>query len=434
MVVNTPPGSIPTRARHLVVVFAIFLAMICYLDRIILAQAAPIFKNELGISDKQMSWVFALFTLAYALFEIPGGWMGDKWGPRKVLMRVVVWWSACTVALGSIINAGSLMIINTLFGAGEAGCFPNLTKTFKTWLPRNEQVRAQGLMWFSARFGGAITPLCVALILHYLSWRYAFRIIGLTGIVWAFFFYRWYRDNPADHASVNEAELALIPPPASKEPHKEKLPWKTFFCNRSVFLLGMQYFLISYCWWFYITWLPTYMKEPRGFVLQKDALIGAFLAGLPLLLGGIGCWLTGLITPRLIHTFGNIKRVRCSLGFLGFMGAGLCVFLSISLNNPIAAMVALGMAGFWNDLTIPGSWATCMDKGGRFAGTLSGWMNMMGSFGGFLAGLSAGYILSWTNQNWNVPLYLIGFVYILGSFCWLGIEPVTPLISADREK
>lgn len=434
MSTQIPPAMKPTGARHWVIVFAIFLAMICYLDRIILSQAAPIIQDQLSITKKQMSWVFALFTLAYAIFEIPGGWMGDKWGPRVVLMRVVVWWSFCTVALGSIWNSFSLMVINTMFGAGEAGCFPNLTKTFKTWLPRNEQVRAQGLMWFSARFGGAITPLCVALVLRYLDWRWAFRIIGCSGIIWAFFFYRWYRNNPADHKSVNAAELAIIPIAQTQEELKEPVPWKLIFLNPSVCLLGLQYFLISYSWWFYITWLPTYMKEARGFLLQKEAVTGAILAGLPLLLGALGCMLAGFITPWLVKKIGNIKLVRRSLGFTGFFGASCFVFLSIQLQHPVWAMIALGFAGFANDLTIPGSWATCMDKGGRFSGTLSGSMNMMGSFGGFLAGLSAGYILAWTNNNWNVPLYMISIVYLLGSLCWIGIDPVTPLIAADAKK
>lgn len=429
MSVNVPPGQSPTRARRWVVVFAVFLAVICYMDRVLISQFAPDIRNDLGLSTKQMGLVFSLFSMAYALFEIPGGWMGDKWGARSVLLRVVVWWSCCMMAIGSAWNAMSLMVFNTLFGAGEAGCFPNLTKTFKTWLPRSEQVRAQGLMWFSARWGGAFTPLVFAVVLQYFSWRVAFRVFGSIGVIWVIFFYRWYRDRPAEHPSVNEAELALMPPPPSQSEHVA-IPWKTLIASKSIWLLWAQYFLISYSWWFYITWLPTYMLESRGLVVKEVPI----LAGLPLFLGGIGCWIAGQLTPWLVKKTNSLFWVRRLFGAAGFLGASAFVLLSIQLQNPVWAMIALGMAGFCNDITIPGAWATCMDVGGRYAGTLSGSMNMMGNFGGMVAGLAVGYILDWTNSNWDVPLYIISLVYFLGSGCWLGIDPVTPLIPSDRDK
>jgi MFS family permease len=157
-----------------------------------------------------MGWAFAAFAWAYALFEIPGGWLGDKIGPRKVLMRVVVWWSFFTAATGWAWNLASLLVTRFFFGAGEAGCFPNLAKMFTNWLPREERSRAVGVMWLSARWGGAFTPLLVVWVFSLMSWRHAFELFGAIGIIWAIFFYRWFRDNPRDHKSVNAAELALL--------------------------------------------------------------------------------------------------------------------------------------------------------------------------------------------------------------------------------
>src|SRR5713226_1610915 len=203
-----PPA---TRVRRGVVVAAVTLAIITYIDRVCISQAAPAMRANLSLSAVQMGWAFTVFSWAYALFEIPGGWLGDRLGPRRVLTRVVLWWSFFTAATGWVWNAPSLIVTRALFGAGEAGCFPNLTRVFTTWLPVRERERAQGLLWFAARWSGAFTPLLVAYVLDVMTWRHAFLLFGLPGVVWAAAFYRWYRDDPRKHPSINAAELAQLP-------------------------------------------------------------------------------------------------------------------------------------------------------------------------------------------------------------------------------
>src|SRR4051812_12734407 len=204
---HAPP---PSRARHWILVFAAALAIITYIDRVCISQAASDIQRDLGLDDALMGWAFAAFAWAYALFEIPGGWLGDVIGPRKVLMRVVMMWSFFTAATGWAWNMVSLTVCRFLFGVGEAVCFPNITKAFTIWLPQNERVRAQGIMWLSARWGGAFTPLLVAWVLTFMSWRWAFVLFGGVGVVWAIFFYRWFRNNPRENPNVNEGELALL--------------------------------------------------------------------------------------------------------------------------------------------------------------------------------------------------------------------------------
>ena len=286
--------------------FAVTLGLICYTDRVVIAQAASNIQGDLGLSRVQMGWVFFIFSWAYTMFEIPGGWMGDRWGAKKVLLRVVTLWSFFTAATGWAWSYVSLLVCRFLFGVGEAGCFPNLAKAFTHWLPSHERVRAQGYLWFAARWGGAVTPFLVALLLQHVSWRRAFEIFGLLGIVWGAFFYFWYRDEPEDHPKVNPAELRLIREGRGTPSRHGATPWGLIFGNRSVLLVMLQYFLLSYGWWFYIQWLPTYLKEARGFALPKDALLGAVLAGLPLFFGGIGCWLGGLLQPRLAARLGSV--------------------------------------------------------------------------------------------------------------------------------
>ena len=277
-------GQAPTRARYWVIFFAVTLAILAYIDRVSISMAMPDIAKDLALDKVQQGWIFSAFAFAYALFEIPGGWLGDKMGPRSVLMRIVLWWSAFTALTGAMTGFTSMIVTRFLFGAGEAGCFPNLTKAFTTWLPHSERVRAQGIMWMFARWGGAFTPPLVILVFSYMSWRGAFVLFGALGLVWAFFFYKWFRDNPRDHASVNAAELKLLEGNEGNAGGHGDVPWGELLRSRSVWLLWVQYFLLSFPWYFYITWLPTYLQEARGL----DRVMASKYAVLPLLLGGLG--------------------------------------------------------------------------------------------------------------------------------------------------
>ncbi|HVX66354.1 MAG TPA: MFS transporter [Bryobacteraceae bacterium] len=412
----------PTRARHLVIVFAVCLAIITYIDRVCISQAAPYIQKELGFSRVQMGYVFAAFALAYALFEIPGGWMGDWLGPRRVLLRVVVWWSVCMAAMGWMWNLVSMTITNFLFGAGEAGCFPNLTKAFTTWLPQHERVRAQGIMWMSARWGGAVTPMLVLGLLHYVNWRQAFQIFGVLGVVWAVLFYRWFRDNPRDHKSVNKAELAMLEGANRAASGHGDVPWRKLLARRSVWLLWVQYFCLSYTFWFFVTWLPTYLREYR----QVSEAAAARLSVFPLFFGGIGCITAGMIAARVARLFGSVRTGRRVTAAFGCLGAATLMFLHTGIQDPLGAMIVMGLASFCNDLVMPSAWGACMDIGGKYAGTLSGSMNMMGNLAGGVAPIAAGYILAATG-NWLIPIYVMAAIYLVGVLCWLAIDPVTPL-------
>src|ERR1022692_1844592 len=202
----------PTHVRYLVVVFAVALAVVTYIDRVCISFAAPLIRADLHLSQVQMGYAFSAFAWTYALFEIPGGFLGDWIGARRVLLRIVLWWSFFTAATGWAWSFASLAVTRSLFGAGEAGCFPNLTKTFTIWLPHHERVRAQGIMWLSARWGGAFTPPLVYLAIQVMSWRHAFELFGCIGVVWAILFYAWYRDHPRDNRSLNAAERQLLAP------------------------------------------------------------------------------------------------------------------------------------------------------------------------------------------------------------------------------
>jgi len=412
-----------SHARHTTVVFAMVLAIITYIDRVCISQAAPLISADLGLTKVQMAWAFSVFGWAYALFEIPGGWLADRLGPRRVLMRIVIWWSFFTAATGWAWNLVSLLVTRTLFGMGEAGCFPNLTRIFTLWLPQHERERAQASLWLAARWGGAFTPLLVTYVLDYVSWRRAFELFGLLGLVWAVVFFRWFRDDPRTHPKVNAAELAIMPPPRQSAIAHGPTPWAQMLSSRSVWLLGLQYIALSYGWYFYITWLPTYLREARGTSLK----MGAILAGLPLLLGGVGCLFSGWLVPRLARVVGSIGLARKIVAIVGFVGASASVIIFTKISDPANAMIVLGIAGLFNDFVMPPAWAACMDIGGRYSGTVSGSMNMMGNIAGALSPLAIGYLLAWTGQNWTLTFYVSAAVYSLGAVCWLFLDAETPM-------
>jgi len=410
-------------ARQWVIVFAVTLAVITYIDRVCISQAAGDIQHDLGFSKEQMGMVFAVFTMAYGLFEVPFGWLGDKLGPRRMLMRVVTMWSIFTAATGWTWNWISMLVCRFLFGAGEAGCFPNITKVFTIWLPSNERVRAQGIMWLSARWGGAFTPLLVVWVLELVSWRWAFTIFGLIGVVWAVCFYLWFRDDPRSHPAMTAEELVLLDGIEANAPGHVKVPWRKIVASPRVWLLCVPFFCMNYGWYFYVTWLPTYLREARDVSLEK----GAFLAGLPLFFGGLGSLFSGLIAARAAKWFGNTARARRVLACTGLAIAAVMLILSPSIKSATVAMLVLGVASFSNDLAMPGAWGACMDIGGRFAGSLSGTMNMMGQVGGTLCPIAVAYILKCTGGNWTVAFWAAGTAYAIGAVCWLFIDSVTPL-------
>ncbi len=415
-----PPA--PTRTRYWVVVFAVVLAVVQYIDRVCISQAEPLISRDLGLLPHQMGYVFSAFTLAYALFEIPSGWLGDRIGPRKVLLRIVVWWSFFTAATGWARSWLVLVTTRFLFGAGEAGCFPNLTKALNRWLPSTERTRAQGVLWMSARWGGAATPLLVFFCLQHMHWRTAFLAFGLLGLVWAAAFYSWYRDDPRTHPAMNAAEAALLPPDDSGAEDHFAVPWRRWLRSRTVWCLCAQYWAVSYVWYFFVTWFPTYLLRARGFDVQQSA----WLAGTPLLLGGFGSLAAGWLAPLMARRLGGLRVARCGLGAVGLLAGAALLVASTQLANPYLAVAAIALVSFFNDLTVPGAWAACMDVGGRYVATLGGTMNMMGNLGGFVSPIVTGYFVEQTG-SWSGTFYVAAAVYLVGAVCWLLLDPVTPL-------
>jgi MFS family permease len=373
------------------------LAVVTYIDRVAISVAGPYIRQDLGLSDVQLGWVFTAFALAYAIFEIPGGYLGDWLGPRKVILRIVLWWSFFTAATGWALNFVSMVTTRFLFGAGEAGCFPNLTKMFTIWFA---------------------SPIIVAL-----GWRHAFEIFGVLGLLWAAAFYFWYRDNPLEHPSMNDAEKALLRHGATRVSGHSNAPWGTLLRSPRVWMLCWQYFFLSYGWYFNITWLPTYLREARGMNVAQAALFGV----MPLFMGGLGNPVSVFLTENLHRMTGNLDRTRRIVASIGYAGACASLIATTYMTDPRAAVICISLASFCNDLAMPPSWAATMDMGGKYAGTLSGAMNSWGNLGGAVAPTVIGYVLAASGSNWNLTFYISAAVYAAAIPCWYFLDSTKPI-------
>jgi MFS family permease len=409
----------PTRARHVVLAFALGAVAIAYLDRVCISTAAPFIKADLGLTDAQLGFVFSAFTLAYALFEVPSGWLADRFGARAMLTRIVVWWSAMTAATGAAGGFASLAALRWLFGMGEAGVFPSITRAYGRWLPARERGRAFGITIMAAALGGAATQPIVAALLERTSWRHAFPIFGSVGLVWAAAWFWWFRDDPREHPAVNRAELARIgtDPPA---PHPA-VPWGRLARSRSLLALCGMYFGAIYGWYFYLTWLPTYLLRARGFDLRE---VG-WLAALPLLAIAAGSLAGGAASDLLARRFGARAGLRAP-GLVGLPLAALAVAAAVRTRDPQLAALSLAAAAGLAALGVAPAWAVCLSVGGRHAGVVSGAMNTFGNLGGAASPLVVGWCLeAW--GSWETPLYTVAVLYLGAAVCWLAIDPLAPL-------
>jgi MFS family permease len=405
----------PTRARFTVLRYTLALAVITYLDRVAIASAAPAIRSELGLSLIQMGWAFSVFTFAYAAFEIPSGWLGDVIGPRKVLTRIVLWWSAFTMLTGAVLNFASLLVVRFLFGVGEAGAFPNISRSFSSWFPVSERGNAHGVIFMGTRLGGALAPPLIVLLMGVIGWRTAFVVFGASGVVWCVFWNRWFRDDPASHPAVNAEELDII---ASGLPARTALPafgWRQLLSG-NVILLCLMYFTMPYTLYFNLTWLPTYLKEVRGFTVQE----AGYVAGAVLLAGAIANWIGGRLTDSLTRRYG--VRIGRSIGAITLPLSGLVLIAAALVEDRLAAAALFALTLGIADLCVSACWAMCHDIAGPRAGTIGGAMNTVGNIGGAISPLVVGYTVQWWG-SWTLPFFITAGVYVAGGIFTLLVDP-----------
>lgn len=411
------PGA--TNARRVVIGFAFSVSFITYLDRVCIAAAAPAMREELGLTLTQMGYVFSVFALAYGLFEIPMGWAGDRYGQKRLLARIVACWSLFTVLTGAVRGYGSLLVTRFVFGAAEAGAFPTLARALARWFPSQDRGRTNGLMWMGARLGGSLAPPLAAILILKIGWRETFAVFGLVGLVWTALFWRWYRDDPAEHPSVNEAELNYIQSgqPADQAPPAH-IPWGLLFHSRNLWALFGMYFCSAYGFFFFVTWLPTYLVQEHGLSLAQSGLYSA----LPLGVGAVACLVGGTFSDWLVVKIQSVRWGRRLIGIAGFAMAGLGFAAATQADSGLSAVLWLSFAQGAHDLTLPIAWATCIDVSHRYGGTATGFMNTASSISAMISPISAAW-LSTTFGSFHSMFYVAAIVYCVGALFWCVIDP-----------
>lgn len=482
-ILSAPPAlQKATRVRYGVLGFAAVLSMITYLDRVCFGTVAPLIQDEFGLTETQKGMLFSAFALAYAAFEVPSGWLGDVFGSRRTLIRIVLWWSVFTALTGTVAPiAGwpwfaftAMLTVRFLFGVGEAGAYPNIARTFYNWFPFKERGRAQGVVWMAGRFGGGITGFVVMALFYktvvngveVTHWRHVFWIFGLLGVIWCIAWWWWFRDRPEEHASVNAAELAVIHSDGDQHAGAGHagVPWGLLLRSGNLWILCGQYFCAAYGWYFNITYLPGYLRDKYGVTADHWGFwTTSLMVGAPLLLGAMACLVGGILTDRFIQRTGNRKWGRRLFGVVGHGSCAACYLLSVYARNPWLFVLGIALAAFCNDLTMGSAWASCLDIGKRYSGIVSGCMNTIGNLGGAAAGVLTGRVVDWFTQSakadvlaathptvgvvdpqlvaqaqerlraatdfgWQVNFLIFTLVYVAAMLFWLGFDSTKPIV------
>jgi MFS family permease len=406
------------KKRHGVLGFLTALSAITFFDRLAIAVAGPRMQDELHIAPEKWGWVLGAFALAYGLFEMPSGAAGDRVGQRGVLTRIVVWWSVFTALTAAAAGYVQLMVTQFLFGAGEAGAYPNASGVIARWFPSRERARALGAVWAASRIGGALSPLLVVPLLRAAGWRGMFCILSVVGLLWAGLWRAWFHDRPAEQPGITEKELKEI---GVAEPRRHAGLWKALFRSRQTWLLMGMYWCYVWGSWFYFSWFPTFLVRGAGLTERE---MGVFSA-LPFVLGCGGNLAGGVLSDRLALRYG-LKAARCGQGAVSLAASSLLI-LGLAWATNKALILALSSIGFGVlDLMLPATWSLCLDLGRAHAGVLTGAMNSAGLAGGFVCTVLFGYLVRATG-GYHVPLSVVAAMVMLSAVLFLRIDPYRPV-------
>ena len=420
--------SAPTHVRHVVLGLTIGAYVITYMDRVVISSAVPSIQKEFGFSIVTMGWILSSFQWGYALFQVPGGWLGDRFGPRRALTFIVASWSLFTSATTLAWNAGSMALIRFLFGVSEAGAFPIATRSLSRWMLPAERGFAQGATHAGSRLGGAVTPALVAVIISRYGWRAAFLCFGSLGLIWSIVWFWYYRDTPAQHKSVNleERELVRSSLGDGRRAVASSVPWKQILLSPQMWILSAMYFCYAYNVGVYLVWFPKYLNDHRGFNLHQMG----FYASLPLLAGTAGGVLGGWISDLWAKRSGGLKTARRVVGITGFLIAALSIVPACLTSNPLMSVWYSCVAMFGLELTVGVSWAITLDIGGDYAGSVSAVMNTWGNLGGATASALSAYLVMLS--GWNAPFLVMSALSVVAAVLYLRINATRRLFALDR--
>ncbi len=411
----------PSRARFILLTYLCALTFVLYLDRVCISQAMSSMQRDLNFSELEAAYVHMAFQLAYGLFELPTGHWGDRVGSRAVLARIAVWWSLFTALTAACFGLYSLLIVRFLFGVGEAGALPNVARVVARWFPPNERSRIAGIVQTAMVLGGATSPLLAAYIIELFGWRWAFVLFGLTGIVWAWFFYRWFRDDPAEHPAVNAAELELLSNPGTTVRHHDRIPWRAVLGNRSLYLLAVIMICSAFNSYVYLSWFSNYLQKGRGL----EQIEAGPLTSLVLFGSGVGMFLGGFVADGFAWFRWPIPLARRLFGASAFLAAAALLYLGMQCESPLATSLFAALSILTTTATLATWWACITEISGKHLGALFGLVNGVGFLGAFSSQFFFGWFANYRGnlgytgrEQWDPAFYACIAVLLLAGGCW----------------
>lgn len=409
--------------------------LVTYMDRGNISVAAPQIARQFGLSSTEMGLVFSAFVWTYAIGQIPSGWFGDRFGPRKVLTVVMIWWAIASGSTGLAVGFVSLLVARLVLGLGEAGALPVATRGMQLWFPKSERGRIQGITNAATRLAVAVTPFLAVGIMTAYGWRPIFYIFGSLGAIWAIVFYWIYRNRPEEHKRVNRAELAHIrgvhPDGTIRQKEvrgRQKTPWKTIFGSPNMWFIMIAYGCFFYGSYFFLSWYPTYLEVYRHFSLKS---LG-FVASIPLFVAMGGDVLGGTISDWVYRTTGRMKLSRRVVAAPAMLISGLFLIPTALCRSPWTAVLCLTFSFFFLDMVLGPSWAVAMDVGGEFSGTVSSIMNSAGAFGASVSPIVFGFFIQ--RGSWIAPFLVTAGLLAVGGLVWAFlIDPDKSVVGEARQ-
>lgn len=405
---------------------------ITYIDRVNVSTAAAQFGPEFGLSHTQIGFVFSAFAYPYLLIQIFGGWLGDRFGPRRTLTVCAIAWAGATILTGFATGIVSMVFARLLLGLGEGATFPTATRAMSNWMVPERRGFAQGITHAASRVGNAAAPPLVTWLMVTTNWRGSFIVVGVISMIWALVWAWYFRDNPRDHHRISNEEADSLPTYSGSR-ERTPVPWRALLAR--MLPVTVVYFCYGWVLWMFLTWIPQYFQQSHHMQLGKSALFAAsvFFAGV------IGDWLGGEVTDRILKRTGNLRLARnwmvATCMMLTFVSL-LPILLITDISVPVAAL-SLSAGFFFNEMTIGPMWAVPMDIAPKHAGTAAGIMNMGSAGAAIVSPVIGGMIIDRTG-NWSLPFVVLMAVMLIGTVLTFVMRPeraleIEPDAPVERE-
>jgi MFS family permease len=401
-------------APRVVLALLCILYLIMFVDRVNIAAAAPLIKADLRLSNTQLGWAFSAFAIPYALFQLVGGWIGDKLGARLTLSACCAMVGVSTMLTGAANGFVSLFVLRFALGFAEGAAFPTATRAMSTWIPVRDWGFAQGITHSFGRIGNAVTPPLMAALLLFVSWRRSLVLLGLASLAWLLVWAWYFRNDPRRHSAVTAADLAALPQPATGI--RPAIPWLRL--ARRILPVTMVDFCYGWTLWLFLSWIPAFFFENYHLNLQASAM---FSAGV-LFAGVIGDTAGGVATDRLLRRTGNLVLARRGVIVAGFVGALVFLCPVVLFHNLAVAAICLSLAFFFAELIVAPIWAVPMDIAPRYAGSASGMMNFGFGLAGLVSPSSFGYLVDRTG-SWVFPFVCSILLLLVGAVLASRLRP-----------